>query len=294
MTWFWLAIFSALLSATAAILQKKVLSELKALDFTLILSAVVAALSTPLLAFTGTEGLNADSMLYLLVKSVLNALAFLCIMTALKNLEIGRTLPLLAASPMIIALLAFIILGEMLSAYEIIGMTLIVAGTFILELKKNESLLRPFHVFKSPGYHRIIFAALILISASAVMDKFILVKFKISPILFVVIQNYFFLIIFLIIYLFTRKFSGEKIFTKERSKYLVITILIIAIVTIGYRLAQIESTKLAPVGIVISLKRLSVLFAVLIGAKLFKEESYMKKVAATILIVTGAMLIYED
>ena len=47
-------------------------------------------------------------------------------------------------------------------------------------------------------------------------------------------------------------------------------------------------------GIVISLKRLSVLFAVLIGARIFKEESYLKKIFVTILIVAGAMMIYED
>ncbi|MFZ1323324.1 MAG: DMT family transporter [Ignavibacteria bacterium] len=297
MTWFWLAILSALLSAAAAILQKKALHDLKALDFTLLMSAFAAVLSAPLFAITDFSNLNTLSFLYLFIKSVLNALAFLCIMTALKNLDLGRTLPILASSPMVIALLAFIFLGEDLKLIEVAGMMLIVIGTYILELKKNESFLYPFLVFKKSGYHRIIIAALLLMSVSSVMDKFILVKFKLPPVLFVAVQNYIFFVIFFLIFMFIRLRSGTgfsfSLFAKNKSSLLFV-IFVISILTIGYRLAQIEAVKLAPVGIVISLKRLSVLFAVLIGARIFKEESYLKKIFVTILIVAGAMMIYED
>lgn len=297
MIWFWLAILSALLSAAAAILQKKVLHDLKALDFTLLMSAFAAILSAPLFAITDFSNLNTLSFLYLFFKSVLNALAFLCIMTALKNLDLGRTLPILASSPMIIALLAFIFLGEDLKLIEVAGMMLIVIGTYFLELKKNESFLYPFMVFKRSGYHKIIIAALLLMSVSSVLDKFILVKFKLPPVLFVAVQNYIFFVIFFMIFMIVSLRSGPgfsfSMITKNKSSLLFI-IFIISILTIGYRLAQIEAVKLAPVGIVISLKRLSVLFAVLIGAKLFKEDSYFKKIIVTILIVAGAMMIYEE
>lgn len=297
MTWFWLAILSALLSAAAAILQKKALQDLKALDFTLLLSAFAAILSIPLFAITEFSNLNTLSFIFLFIKSVLNGLAFLCIMTALKNLDLGRTLPLLASSPMIIAILAYIFLGEDLILIEVAGMMLIVTGTYILELKKNESLLYPFIIFKRSGFHKIIIAALLLMSVSSVMDKFILVKFKLPPVLFVAVQNYIFFVLFFMIFMFKIVRSGKEfsfsLFTKNKSTLLFV-ILVISILTIGYRLAQIEAVKLAPVGIVISLKRLSVFFAVLIGAKIFKEESYFKKIIVTIMIVAGTMMIYED
>lgn len=296
MNWFWLAIFSALLSALAALLQKKVLKNISALDFSFIVSFLIAIFSTLLLFFADFQKVNSVSLTFLFIKSLLNATAFLCIMTSLKNLELSRALPLLASSPMVIALLAFIFLGEGLKGIEVTGMFLIVSGTYLLELKKNESVLTPFTIYKNSKYHRIILLALVLISVSSVMDKFILIEYKIPPLTFVFIQNLFFLFIFFVVYIFNKNKNKIKIkdLFKANSGSMIFVIIVIAIVTIGYRVMQIEAVKLAPVGIVISIKRLSVLFAVIIGAKLFKEESYFKKIIATILIVAGAMMIYRD
>lgn len=294
MEWYWLALISAMLSAFAAIMQKKVLGGISAIRFTVIVSIFIALFSTLLISKLDLSSAGTATVLILFSKSVINATAFLCIMYALKHLEISRALPLLASSPMLVAILAFIFLGESLSLFEICGMLLIVFGTYILELKKNEKLSDPFRVFIDSKYHRIILLALLLMSVSAVIDKLLLGRYKLPPVTFLIIQNYFFLIIFFIYWLIYKlKNRDVKLFSGIQ-KNAVIIIIIIAIVTIGYRWTQIESTKLAPVGLVISLKRLSVLFAVIIGAKLFKEENYLRKVIATALIVAGALMIYED
>jgi uncharacterized membrane protein len=293
MEWYWLALSSALLSAFAAILQKKALNEINALNFTVIVSVFVALFSTFLIGKVDLSVSGSYSILVLFGKSIINATAFLCIMIALKNLEISRALPVLAASPMAVALLAFILLGESLSLTEVLGMVLIVLGTYILELKKNENIIAPFRVFVESKYHRIILIALGLMSLSAILDKLLLTSFKLPPLTFLVMQNYFFLIIFLLYrFLSGLKNRNEKLF-KGVSKNILIIIVLIAIATIGYRWTQIEATKLGPVGLVIAVKRLSVLFAVVIGAKLFKEENYLRKVLATLTIVAGALLIYD-
>lgn len=294
MEWYWLALISAVLSALAAILQKKVLFGISALRFSLIVSLFIALFSSLLLKYAAFDKVNFASLTVLFIKSIINASAFLCIMISLKHLELSRTLPVLASSPMIVALLAFIFLGESLSITEVAGMTLIVSGTYILELKKDENLINPFRIFVQSKYHRIILTALLLMSVTSILDKLLLTKFKLPPITFLVIQNYFFMILFFIIWKVNRiNNNQEKLFSGLQLN-IVLTIILIAVVTIGYRWTQIESTKLAPVGLVISLKRLSVLFAVVIGAKLFKEENYFRKVIATIFIVSGALLIYED
>ena len=293
MEWYWLALSSALLSAFAAILQKKSLNEINALNFTVIVSVFVALFSTFLIGKVDLSVSGSYSILVLFGKSIINATAFLCIMIALKNLEISRALPVLAASPMTVALLAFILLGESLSLTEVLGMVLIVLGTYVLELKKNENIIAPFRVFVESKYHRIILIALGLMSLSAILDKLLLTSFKLPPLTFLVMQNYFFLIIFLLYrFLSGLKNRNEKLF-KGVSKNILIIIVLIAIATIGYRWTQMEATKLGPVGLVIAVKRLSVLFAVVIGAKLFKEENYLRKVLATLTIVAGALLIYD-
>lgn len=293
MEWYWLALISAVLSAAAAILQKKVLFEIPALNFSLIVSFFIAIFSTFLIDSNTFKSVNSFSFLVLIAKSIINASAFLCIMIALKNLDISRTLPLLAASPMIIALLAFFFLGENLNLQEISGMLLIISGTYVLELKPNEKIFNPFRIFIYSKFHKVILLALLLISVSSILDKILLTNFKLPPVTFLIIQNYLFLFIFLILWVFILKKSPEKNLLTGFSKNILILIAVIALVTICYRWLQFESTKNAPVGLVISIKRLSVLFAVLIGSKLFKEENYLRKSIATVLIVSGAILIYE-
>lgn len=293
MEWYWLALISALLSALAAILQKKVLFEVNALRFSLLVSVFIAIFSSFLITENTFTSFSCVTLLILVLKSLINASAFLCIMIALKNLDISRTLPLLAASPMIIALLAFIFLGENLTYLELTGMFLIVSGTYVLELKPDEKILHPFRVFFESKFHKIILLALLLMSVSSILDKVLLTNFKLPPVTFLIIQNYLFLIIFAIFMIITSERSGIQKLFSGLPKNILILIIFIALVTIGYRWLQFESTKIAPVGLVISIKRLSVLFAVLIGAKLFKEENYFRKAIATILIVAGALLIYD-
>ena len=293
MDWYWIALASALLSAVAAIMQKKVLLSIEPLNFSFLISALTAIFSLPFVYSINFAALSSTSLAVLLGKSILNALAFLCIMTALKHLEISRALPVMAISPMLIALLAFVFLGESLKPLEIAGIILISIGTYSLELKKGEGALHPFRVLSGSKYHRLLLTALALISISSVIDKALLSNFKLPPMTFLVFQNFFFLVIFFVIIVIYRRgeISGGS-FTLE--KKLVILLVVIAIVTVLYRWAQIEATKIAPVGLVISVKRLSVLFASIAGARIFKEGDYARRAAATLLIVGGAMMIFKD
>ncbi len=293
MDWFWIAFISAVLSAAAAIMQKKVLMSIDPLNFSFLISALTAIFSLPFVYTINFATLSNLSLAVLFGKSVLNALAFLCIMTALKHLEISRALPVMAISPMVIAILAFVFLGESLKPLEVAGIILISIGTYSLELKKGEGALHPFKVLSGSKYHRLLLTALALISISSVIDKALLSNFKLPPMTFLVFQNFFFLIIFFVITIVYRrgKISGGS-FSLE--KKLVILLIAIALVTVLYRWAQFEATKIAPVGLVISVKRISVLIASIAGARLFKEGDYTRRAVAALLIVGGAMMIFRD
>lgn len=291
MEWYWIALASAVFSAGAAVLQKKVLFGSDALSFSVAVSALTAVLSLAFIPQIDPASIRPVSIAVLFGKSLLNAIAFLCIMTALKNLEISRALPVMAISPMIIAILAYLLLGETLSVPEVAGIFLISAGIYSLELKKGEDALHPFRVLASSKYHKYLLTALALISVSSVLDKALLTQFKLPPLTFLLFQNFFFFIIFLAIFLFAKGSSLEGLL---RGKNVILLLLVIAILTVLYRWTQIEATKIAPVGLVISIKRLSVLFAAIAGSRLFKEESFWKRITATALIVGGAMLIMRD
>ena len=292
MTWFVVAIISALLSAFAAITQKKVLFNLGALEFSFLLSIVNLVFSIPFFFFIDYETINTLNLSILFAKSAIGVLAFLCVMISLKNLEISNALPLLALTPGFVAVFAFFILGESLKSIEIIGLVLLIVGTFILESKNIKEFVFPFNVFLKSKYHRFVIFALLLFTASSIMDKLLLIKLNLTPISLTAFQHIYFAILFSIIFLFFR--NKEKISSAGLNKDNIGWIALISVLTIGYRYTQIVAVSLASVALVLAIKRTSVFWATVIGGKLFHDKDLLKRSIAAILILIGAILILRE
>jgi len=292
MTWFVVAIISALLSAFAAITQKKVLFNLGALEFSFLLSIVNLVFSVPFFFFIDYETINTLNLSILFAKSAIGVLAFLCVMISLKNLEISNALPLLALTPGFVAVFAFFILGESLKSIEIIGLVLLIVGTFILESNNIKEFVFPFNVFLKSKYHRFVIFALLLFTASSIMDKLLLIKLNLTPISLTAFQHIYFAILFSIIFLFFR--NKEKISSAGLNKDNIGWIALISVLTIGYRYTQIVAVSLASVALVLAIKRTSVFWATVIGGKLFHDKDLLKRSIAAILILIGAILILRE
>jgi drug/metabolite transporter (DMT)-like permease len=292
MTWFAVALISALLSAFAAITQKKVLFNLGALEFSFLLSIANLVFSIPFFFFIDYNTINILNLSILLAKSVIGVAAFLCVMIALKNLEISNALPLLALTPGFVAVFAFLLLGESLKTVEVIGLMFLIVGTFILESKNFKEFVFPFNVFLKSKYHRYIILALFLFTASSILDKLLLIKLNLSPISLTAFQHIYFAIIFSLVYLiFKRK---EEVSSVNIKKDNLGWIALISILTIGYRYTQIVAVSLASVALVLAIKRTSVFWATVIGGKLFNDKDLLKRSIAAILILVGAILILRE
>ena len=289
MDWFSLAYISAILSAAAAVMQKKILFNLDALDFSFILSIFNAVIVLIFIGSIDFNQLNSTGVLILYGKTILGALAFWCIMLAIKNMEISGALPLMVLTPGVVAISSFILLGERINSVELLGMFFLLSGTYILEIKKGNNIISPLKVFINSNYHHYIIFAILLFTASTIIDKILLTEYQLLPFPFVVLQQIFLAINFTII-IYLRKKSIVKIF-KGLTIEPFIWILIISVVTIGYRYTQIEAFKLAPVALVLSIKRTSVFFASILGGKLFSESYLFKKGIAILIMLYGAYLL---
>ena len=292
MTWFLIALLSSFLSAFAAITQKKVLFNLNPVQFSFYLSLANLVLSIPFFFFIDYDTINASNLSVLFIKSVIGVAAFLCVMTALKNLQISNALPLLALTPGFVALFAFIFLGESLKTLEVLGLVSLIAGTYILESKNLKEILFPLNVFFKSRYHQYILAALLLFTASSVMDKLLVAKMSLTPISLTAFQHVYFAGLFFIIY-FASKGKLEN-HSPQINKTDVLWILFISILTIGYRYTQIVSVSIASVALTLAVKRTSVLWATVIGGKIFKDTNLFKKTIAVLFILLGAILILRD
>lgn len=292
MTWFFIALLSSFLSSFAAIAQKKVLFNRTPLEFSFLLAIVNLLFSIPFFYFIDYSTIHASNLTILLIKSIIGVGAFLCVMTALKNLQISNALPLLALTPGFVALFAYLFLGESLKPTEIVGLFLLVIGTYILESKSLKEILFPLNVFFKSKYHRYILLALLLFTTSSIMDKLLITKLHLSPISLTAFQHLFFAFLFtLAFFLFTKKGSLSNLILKKND---IGWLALISILTIGYRYTQILAISLASVALILAVKRTSVLWATIIGGKIFKDSNMIKKTVAVIFILAGALLILRD
>ena len=292
MTWFAIALLSAFLSAFAAITQKKVLFNLGALEFSFLLSLVNLVFSIPFFFFIDYSTINSFNLTILFIKSVIGVGAFFCVMISLKNLEISNALPLLALTPGFIAVFAFIFLGESLKFAEVIGLIILMLGTYILESGNSTKIIFPFGVLLKSKYHRFVILALLLFTASSILDKLLLIKLNLSPVSLTAFQHIYFAIMFSIIYVIFRKKAGPlpMIIYKNNLGW----IAIISVLTIGYRYTQVVAIGLASVALVLAIKRTSVFWATIVGGKLFSDKDLLKRSIAAILILIGAILILRE
>lgn len=292
MTWFFIALSSALLSAAAAITQKKVLFKLTAVEFSFVISILNVILSIPLFFNVESFPVSSAGIIILVIKSVMGSIAFLCIMLALKNLEISNALPLLALTPGVIAIIAYFYLNEALKNTEIFGLLLLIAGTYVLESKFAGDLLHPFKIFFKSKFHHYILLALILMSISSILDKLLLKEYGFTPLVLTITQQVLYAVFFSVVYIFTSHKKLITLITESRSEFLLVVL--IAFLTLGYRYSQNLAVSMAPVSLVIAVKRTSVFWATIVGGKIFSDKHLLRKSIAVLIIIAGAMLILRD
>ncbi len=292
MNWFLLAFISALFSAFSAVSEKKVLFSLSALDFSLAVSVVTLIFSLPFFGMVRFEEIFSLSLLILFLKTILSAAAFLCVMLAIKNLEISEALPLLALSPGLVAIAGVIFIRDFLSLTEWLGVFLMVTGAYILELRKNSNnIFAPFKaLFRFSKYSYVLYA-LILFTVTSLLDRILLKDYNVAPYTFMAFQQLFYAFIFIVIVFAKQKNFTSSVHSIDKNTFLLI--ILVAALTVIYRYTQIEATKLAPVALVLSVKRLSVLMAVIMGGKLFREENLFRRVAAVVIILAGVTLLMK-
>lgn len=288
--WYIFSFASAILSAAAAISQKKILLKESAIGFSTLVALFNLALAIPFFFFVNYSLLTISGILVLLLKSTLGAVAFLLVMLGIKKLEISKALPLLVLTPGIVAIFAFIFLGEELTKFEILGVILLIAGTYILSLKEKQSLKEPFKKAFNKKGHFYIIGALIIFTITSILDKAVLNNFKVPLNAFMGLQHLFFAIIFMILIFISKKQLELKSAIKKSWAW----IMLIAFFTIAYRYTHLLAIKQVPVALALSIKRLSVFIAVVIGGTIFKEKRLFLKIIATALMIFGAILIINN
>jgi transporter family protein len=287
--WFLYALLSAIFSAAAALSQKSVLKHIDAVSFSFFVSVANALLIGAYVTIYGLPFLGATEAFIFLGKTLLGAFAFLCVMISIRNFELSSVLPVLAFTPALVALAAFFFLGEKLSAIEITGMSFMLGGIYLLEVKEKK-LLMPIKKLLTASESKYIVFALILFTFSSVIDKTLIGVYKIRPRDFIIWQQIFAPPIFAIIFAYFAKQGKTEIKFSAKIIYLIIAI---SVFTIAYRFLYVKSLQYGAVALALTVKRFSVFLAVLASGKLLNEKNIPRKAIATIIILTGSYLLLK-
>jgi drug/metabolite transporter (DMT)-like permease len=285
--WIVLATGSALLSAAAAVTQKRCLARVHALEFSFLASAAVLALSLYVPATADVFALTARAYAVLVVKSLLGGVAFLLVMRSLERNPISNALPLLGLTPAVTAVLAQALLGESLRPVEWAGLALVVIGVWTLEARPGMHPLRPFAELVSSGRHTAMGGALLLFALSAVGDRLLVAGMKVPPPLVLFHQHVVYCTVFAVM-LLARRRPAAALARAAREQWPLL--LAIAVLTLGYRALQLQATQAGPVALVLAVKRTSIVYATFFGGRLFAEERLAPRLAAAALIVGAGFL----
>jgi drug/metabolite transporter (DMT)-like permease len=284
MTWLVLALLTALLSASEAAALKRLFGDYTGIQ----MGSALLFYSLPLFAvgwlITPNPGVTSAFWPTLLATVPLNALGFGLHMTAINVSPLSLTMPFLAFTPAFVLLTGFVFLGEVPSLVGALGVVLIIAGSYVLNLVAPGpgALLEPFRAMLRERGSTLMLLAALAYAFAAVLGKRIILESPGSPLYaataFFTVYN----ASFLAGARLTRRISFRELASRPRAGILA------GLLLFTHVLCHFSAIALTQASYMVAIKRLNGLFSVLYGGMLFKERRLGPRLAGAGLMALGA------
>lgn len=283
--WIFFAFASALFAGLTSILAKCGIKKTDSTVATAIRTVVVLAFSWLMVFAVGSAGeitsISLHTLIFLVLSGIATGASWLCYFKALQLGDINKVVPIDKSSTVLTILLAAFLLGEGITLFSGIGITLIAVGTFLMIEKKD--------VQKSdvPKNRRWIFYAL----GSAVFASLtsILGKIGISGVesnLGTAIRTGVVLIM-----------SWMMVFVSGKGKELggipkkeLVFICLSGVATGGSWICYYKALQDGPASVVVPIDKLSIVVTILFSYIVFHEKLSKKTALGLILTVGGTLL----
>lgn len=283
--WIFFAFASALFAGLTSILAKCGIKKTDSTVATAIRTVVVLAFSWLMVFAVGSAGeitkISLHTLIFLVLSGIATGASWLCYFKALQLGDINKVVPIDKSSTVLTILLAAFLLGEGITLFSGIGITLIAVGTFLMIEKKD--------VQKSdvPKNRRWIFYAL----GSAVFASLtsILGKIGISGVesnLGTAIRTGVVLIMSWIMVFVSGK--GKELGGIPKKE--LVFICLSGVATGGSWICYYKALQDGPASVVVPIDKLSILVTVLFSYIVFHEKLSKKTALGLILTVGGTLL----
>lgn len=283
--WIFFAFASALFAGLTSILAKCGIKKTDSTVATAIRTVVVLAFSWLMVFSVGSAGeitsISLHTLIFLVLSGIATGASWLCYFKALQLGDINKVVPIDKSSTVLTILLAAFLLGEGITLFSGIGITLIAVGTFLMIEKKD--------VQKSdvPKNRRWIFYAL----GSAVFASLtsILGKIGISGVesnLGTAIRSGVVLIMSWMMVLVSGK--GKELGGIPKKE--LVFICLSGVATGGSWICYYKALQDGPASVVVPIDKLSILVTILFSYIVFHEKLSKKTALGLILTVGGTLL----
>jgi uncharacterized membrane protein len=265
MNWFVLSLACAYFMSTSELFSKLLMRDND--EWTIGCGMVLMSLPflVPLLIGRDSFPLSRNLILVVAIAIPFEILAYYIYLSAIRIAPLSLSVPYLSFTPVFAILTAAILLQEGISFQGFLGILMVTVGAYVLNIERFvHHPLAPFKaIFKSAGSRRMLMVALIW-SLTATVPMLAIAGRRI-------------------------KRRAATVNLKGRNSiWLSLGGLVMALAT----MTHYHAIKLAPVSYMISVKRTSLIFSVLYGGLIFKEEHIRLRLLGTSIMLSGAVVLY--
>ncbi len=288
MHWFLLALLCAVSLASADVASKHWLRDYSARELVLVRFSLSGLLLSPLLLVQPFPVLPLEFWGWMALLLPLEIIALLLYVQAIRDYPLWLTLPYLAFTPVLVTFTGWLLLGERVSMLGFGGIFLVFAGTWILNFESDNPgdthrLLVPFTAILRNRGSRLMLLVATIYSVTSVGGKAAMQYMPadlFGPFYFSLLGA-----ATLILFLLQKPETIRALYRLPTQNIMVALFMAAMVITHFLALQQVEAAYM------IAVKRSSMLFGIVLGAILFREQGVGSHLAGGGLIVTGVMLI---
>ncbi len=200
---------------------------------------------------------------------------------------LGATIPLLNLTPLFTIVSSWILLKEGVTPAGIAGVILIVAGAYVLNLSQSRSgLHKPVLALFANRYSLIMIAIALAYAVTSPLSKMVILQAGVMMYLLLIVMLNTIISATIGIFMFRKEIVSKLDIRRNWRFYLMLAAL--AVASEGLFALALQS---AFVTYTISLKRISILFSVILGFHFLKEKRFKENMLGTAVMLAGVMMI---
>ena len=286
MPWYVFAILCAVFTGASGLIEKRALRFDHTMEYSTTFSILRFLILIPLI-FKLNFNIPANLIAYTFIAAFFTSIAFLFWAKALRHMNISLAAPITGLEPVVTVILAYFFLKEYLSIVQIFGIVLLFIGVYILETHQHyKGTIIPLKDVLKSRHLIILFFSVISFSIASLFSRDVLKQ--VDPFTFVFLSAFFIMINYNALTFIL--YEGWHDIKKGLQK-IGLYALTAAIISVLIYYTASYAMSLAYVGLVIAIKRSSILIQVILGGTFFHEKYLTRKIVAAAIIVVSVFLI---